>query len=112
MSNENRRRARLRQVLHWAQRGRCAGCGELMGLGKQAPRARPTYPTFDHVMPKSQGGTGGLANGLLKHRACNEGRGDTPPTGCDRIWQRVAHDRLASPEAERRWGISWPPEGC
>lgn len=105
MSKEWKRRLRQRQLLHWAQSGHCAGCGRSIGLGKQGPRSRPTSPTFDHVLPKSWGGHRVLVNGLLKHRACNERRADEPPTGCDRVWQGVVLDRLASRQAADLWGL-------
>lgn len=46
-----------------------------------------------------------LINGLLEHRNCNEMRDDLPPTGCDRVWQMVVIDRLASEDAKNRWGV-------
>lgn len=108
MSKEAKRRVRQRQLLHWAQSGLCAGCGHPVGLGKQGPRSRPTYPTFDHVIPKSWGGHRVLVNGLLKHRACNDRRADEPPTGCDRVWQALVLDRLASPQAAALWKLDVP----
>lgn len=78
-----------RMILHWAQNGLCAGCGRPVGLSSRGPKSRATYPTFDHFVPKSRGGGRVLINGLLKHRRCNEGRGDRPPSGCDRVWQAL-----------------------
>ena len=76
MSKEGKCRVRQRQLLHWAQSSHCAGCGRPSGLGKQGPRGRATYPTFDHVIAKSWGGRRVLVNGLLKHRPCNDRRAD------------------------------------
>lgn len=103
MSKEGQRRARQKRILHWAQSGRCAGCG--CGIGAKGPRSRPSYPTFDHVVAKSRGGGRVLINGLLKHRGCNDERGDRPPTGCDRVWHQVVLARLYSEEAAKVWSI-------
>ena len=105
MNNERKRRVRQRQILHWAQGGRCAGCGKLMGLKRGLPRDRPDYPTYDHIVPKCRGGGHGLINGLLKHFACNMRRGSDPPTGCDRIWHAVVLERLYSQAATKRWRL-------
>jgi len=99
------RRTRQRKMLHWAQGGICASCGRTIGASGNRPRTRPTYPTFDHVISKNRGGHRVLINGLLEHRNCNEMRDDLPPTGCDRVWQMVVIDRLASEDAKNRWGV-------
>lgn len=103
-------RHRQRMILHWAQDGLCAGCGRPMGLSVRGPKSRATYPTFDHVVPKSRGGGRVLINGLLKHRGCNEGRADRPPTGCDRVWQTLVRSRLESTEASMVWGLEFRPQ--
>ena len=109
MTTENARKVRQRRILNWAQNSRCAGCGRAVGYANRGPRSRATYPTFDHVIPKSRGGHRVLINGLLKHRVCNEGRADTPPTGCDRVWQALVLARLSSPEAKTLWGLEFSP---
>lgn len=101
-------------ILQWAQRGICAGCGWPIGTGKSLARRSPRYPTFDHVDPKALGGARTVANGLLKHRRCNEARGGAPPTGCDLIWHWSVLQRLRAPEALAIWGealASVYPEG-
>jgi len=98
---EHRRRVRQRQILHWAQGGKCAGCGLSVGFAGRGRRTLPSYPTFE----KARGGHRVLVNGLLKHRSCNEARDDLPPTGCDRIWQGVVLARLTSNEASALWNI-------
>jgi len=96
MSKDGMRRRRRRRILHWAQGGRCAGCGRGIGWSDKGPKSRPLYPTFDHFRPKHAGGSRALSNGLLKHRSCNMERADRPPTACDRLWLAVVEVRLAS----------------
>ncbi len=105
MSQSRKKRIRQRQILSWAQGGICAGCGRPVGFKGGKHRGRPSYPTFDHVVPKAHGGHRVLINGLLKHRICNETRDNQPPTGCDRVWQAVVLARLASDEAAAQWGV-------
>lgn len=83
------------RALRWAQRSLCAGCGDRVPSAQRLRRHDPAYPTFDHVVARSAGGGRTLANGLLKHLRCNQGRGDRPPTGCDLIWQALVVARLA-----------------
>lgn len=82
---------RLRK-LRKAQHGICAGCGEWVPF--KSALDDPLEATFDHVIPRSQGGTFAYANGLLKHRKCNVERGHRSATGCDLIWQMVVAARL------------------
>lgn len=105
MSKDAKRKVRQRQILHWAQGGRCAGCGQQMTLKRGLPRDRSDYPTYDHIVQKSRGGGHGLINGLLKHFACNMRRGSDPPTGCDRIWHALVSERICSPAATVRWRL-------
>lgn len=107
MSRQGKMRHRQRTVLHWAQNGLCAGCGQPVSLSGRAPKSRAT---FDHVIPKSRGGARTLINGLLKHRGCNERRDDLPPTGCDRIWQALVRERLESQQAIDTWDIVLSPK--
>lgn len=109
MAMQRKMRRRQRMILHWAQNGLCAGCGRPVGLSSRGPKSRATYPTFDHVVPKSRGGGRVLINGLLKHRGCNEVRDDRPPTGCDRVWQALVRSRLESHEAEVMWSLEFRP---
>lgn len=105
MSKDAKRKVRQRQILHWAQGGRCAGCGQPMALKRGLPRDRSDYPTYDHIVQKSRGAGHGLINGLLKHFACNMRRGSDPPTGCDRIWHALVLERIYSPAATARWRL-------
>jgi 5-methylcytosine-specific restriction endonuclease McrA len=80
--------------LRTAQRGICAGCGGQVPRRKRRKHPHPEAPTFDHVVPRSQGGTRALDNGLLKHNRCNSNRGSRPANGCDLIWHAVVLARL------------------
>lgn len=40
----------------------------------------PMYITFDHIIPRSKGGTDHLDNLRLAHKRCNEQRGNDPIT--------------------------------
>jgi 5-methylcytosine-specific restriction endonuclease McrA len=84
-----------RRALRSAQRSICAGCGEHLPSARRVKRHHPDYPTFDHFVPRSQGGGRTLDNGLLKHRRCNQARGNRPPTGCDRLWRETVRAWLA-----------------
>ena len=83
-------------MLRDAQGRICAGCGRPLAMQREGKRSRnfPYSLTFDHVIPRHQGGTRSIDNGLAKHRACNAKRADNPPTGCDHIWQAVVYARL------------------
>ena len=102
MTANRQHRRRQRQILHWAQNGRCAGCGRGIGWKGKSPKSKWSYPTFDHFDLKSMGGQRSLWNGLLKHRPW-AARGGAPPTACDIIWHWNVVDRLMSPEAEAAW---------
>lgn len=103
-----RRRQRQRTMLHWAQRGICAGCGgAIKATGKD--RRAPDYPTFDHVDPRRLGGPRSIKNGLLKHRRCNELREGRLPSGCDLIWHWSVLEKLQSDAAIARWGEALAP---
>lgn len=112
---ERQRMRKQREILHWAQKGHCAGCGRTMGWsGKGTPTQSDLYPTFDHFAPKSWGGRRIVANGLLKHQLCNNLRADRRPTGCDLVWHDHVLTRLRSLDAVCRWGAAvataWPGE--
>ena len=82
------RLSRALSVLYYAQGGYCAGCGQL--VRRRGRAKRPAWvPSFDHVIPRSKGGTRVLTNGLLKHTGCNGARGDRAARGCDLLWQQV-----------------------
>ncbi|WP_420822459.1 HNH endonuclease [Sphingomonas crocodyli] len=86
-----RRYRRRRQLvkIYAAQGGICAGCGMSVPDIDDQRRSHPDAPTFDHVTSRAQGGTYHTLNGVMKHRRCNEDRGDRQPTGCDLIWQAL-----------------------
>lgn len=92
-SRMQRRRLRFKRRLIVAQEGLCAGCATGISLGDHGPRDC-RKATLDHVVPRAKGGGDGLFNMLLKHKPCNEARGSTDPTGCDRIWQMAVHARM------------------
>ena len=77
LSSEERRvrREDLRKQIFEKQNGLCWLCGKVMTL-ELPPSGRPnrTYATFDHVRPKSDGGTTYFTNLKLAHRACNSAR--------------------------------------
>ena len=88
--------ARIKK-LRDAQGGYCAGCGFKLAKRrsvKVAKHCRSNAITFDHVVPRHQGGLRTLCNGLAKHRSCNMRRGSALASGCDLIWQAVVYARL------------------
>jgi hypothetical protein len=90
-----RQRKAQRQALRWAQRSICAACCAHLPSVRRLTRHHPDYPTFDHVVPRSKGGGCTLDNGLLKHRRCNQAKGDRPPSGCDLIWLAAVAAQLS-----------------
>lgn len=84
-----------RRALRWAQNSICAGCGTHLPSVSRLKRYDPQYPTFDHIILKSVGGTRTLNNGLLKHQRCNQARANRAPTGCDLIWLAAVQARLS-----------------
>lgn len=77
------------RLLREAQHSLCAGCGTHVPSWRRTRQFHPDYPTFDHIITRALGGGRTLDNGLLKHRRGNEARGNSPPTGCDRIWHHI-----------------------
>ena len=55
------------------QNGLCAICGSQMGWGFTTG---PEMATLDHILPRSKGGSGKIANLRAVHRRCNEERGN------------------------------------
>ncbi len=84
-------RARWRDELLLRQQGLCALCGfRFPGSGELNAELQLRYaPTFDHVVPRSQGGVDDLFNLRLVHRGCNYARGDgsgsKPPPSTPRV---------------------------
>lgn len=61
------------------QNGRCHLCGRLMTLKRLNSRnPGKGFATFDHVVPRKNGGTAYFTNIKLAHRKCNNQRGDKP----------------------------------
>ena len=87
--------------LREAQNYLCAGCGKPVGRRKGMPRRHPDAPSFDHVVPRSSGGTRSILNGLVKHIRCHNERGDRPASGCDIIWHFAVLGRLGFLEQSR-----------
>lgn len=62
-----RRRKRHKKWLHLAQNDECLLCGKWLTRDES---------TFEHIIPKSVGGTWAFSNLALSHRRCNLMRGD------------------------------------
>jgi 5-methylcytosine-specific restriction endonuclease McrA len=75
----------------------CAGCGQPTRKMKRGDRNHADALTFDHIVPRRDGGFCSFENGVVKHRSCNLQRGCRPPTGCDRVWQAVVYAGLGLP---------------
>lgn len=56
----------------------CWLCGGPLDRREPEPHRNPHAITFDHVVPRSHGGTSDLQNLRLAHRACNLARGNDP----------------------------------
>lgn len=82
MSKEDahERREALRRRLFEQQGGLCHLCGGLMTLERRSKRAQPSpsFATFDHLRPASEGGTAYYTNLALAHRRCNNARNSRP----------------------------------
>lgn len=74
MSAKTRHRRRL--SIFEGQRGLCCICGELMTLERPhcIPPPPPDFATFEHVIPRSEGGTWDWSNIKLSHYRCNRAR--------------------------------------
>ena len=71
-------RVEWRDLLLFKQNGRCALCGHRFprdGEVNESVAIRFAV-TFDHVVPRSQGGSDEVGNLRLAHYACNLVRGD------------------------------------
>lgn len=55
----------------------CGICGRELDRRLRDPE-HDLYVTFDHIRPKSNGGSDDLVNLRLAHRRCNEIRGNDP----------------------------------
>lgn len=77
MPNDNKRKRRLRQKMWKKQKGLCWICGERMAISLLAA-GNPKYASFDHIVPKADGGGNVQSNLRLAHKKCNSARGDLP----------------------------------
>lgn len=76
MSKASTKRRNRKRTLYVAQGGLCWLCGGKMDLYFGPGRCPPNAASFDHVLPKSQGGKDGFHNLQLAHQRCNELRGN------------------------------------
>jgi 5-methylcytosine-specific restriction endonuclease McrA len=78
-AKRKREQQKVRQFKH--QNGLCCWCLEPMELKMMTPeewKRRSDYPkfaTWEHLIPKAQGGTDSRHNRVLAHRVCNNARG-------------------------------------
>lgn len=80
MNSTCARLGRLRKRMWKAQKGLCHLCGEVMAISKTRSD-EDSYATFDHLLPRSKGGTGAQENIKLAHKRCNVKRGNKPLPG-------------------------------
>ncbi|MGA8475813.1 MAG: HNH endonuclease signature motif containing protein [Candidatus Cybelea sp.] len=75
---DRKTRAEWRERLLIEQRGLCSLCGYRFALDGEVNDevAAQFAATFDHIVPRSQGGVDDLSNLRLVHRGCNLARGD------------------------------------
>lgn len=73
------RREQLRRKLFDQQNGLCWLCGKPMVLTRKGSgMPGRTFASFDHVVPKANGGTTYHTNLKLAHRMCNSARNERP----------------------------------
>jgi len=58
-----------------AQRGLCCLCGKEISFAG-GPLRNHLYATWEHIVPKSKGGTDDRSNLALSHKTCNNRRGN------------------------------------
>ena len=68
------------QALVIAQGGKCAYCPMHFTDDDIDVEGPATWPTFDHVVPKSRGGSNSIKNGLAACIPCNGKKGSRKPT--------------------------------
>ncbi len=68
------------QALVIAQGGKCAYCPREFTDDDIDVDGPATWPTFDHVVPKSRGGSNSIKNGLAACIPCNGKKGSRKPT--------------------------------
>lgn len=78
MANKNNERiGRVRKRMFKKQKGLCHLCGETMAISQERCED-DAFATFDHIVPRSHGGTASQENLRLAHKRCNVKRGNTP----------------------------------
>lgn len=78
-TNDPQKRDELRTRLFEQQAGLCHLCEKPMTLERRdRAKAPKDFATFDHLDPKSNGGTSYYTNLKLAHRRCNSERGSEP----------------------------------
>lgn len=89
-------------VLSKLQGGCCAYCEVRFSTEEDADNADDDFEwveaTFDHVVPKSQGGSNDITNGLAVCIRCNTAKDDRPPTP-----QQLAKLAQIAPLAAVEW---------
>lgn len=91
-SKDAQRRYKRKIEMYAEQDGACYLCGETMLDPSSTEQLKDhcLYPEFEHVTPKSKGGTNDMNNLLLACRSCNQSKRDlmpldiTTPEGRDR----------------------------
>lgn len=76
-NSENRRMFRVRRRMFKKQKGLCHLCGKPMAISQEKVM-HDSFATFDHLIPRSQGGVNAQDNLPLAHRRCNEKRANRP----------------------------------
>jgi hypothetical protein len=97
-----------RRALFMAQDGICPICGETL-----PQRDDYRLCTVDHVWPKSMVSARDKTRGntLLAHKACNAGKANRRPTGCERLFLFATNRRLGLPELlTASWDGACEPE--
>ncbi len=84
-----KKREALRSKLFDDQCGICYLCGREMTLVRANKINVPNeFATFDHVIPRSDGGTDSVANIRLAHRICNLRKRSKP------AWQSILLNKM------------------
>jgi 5-methylcytosine-specific restriction endonuclease McrA len=70
----------MRKKLYNDQKGMCHLCGLPMTIHRRdgVKNIPPSFATFDHIIPASEGGIAHISNLRLAHRRCNNGRNSRP----------------------------------
>lgn len=69
----NRSIEKIEQYKH--QSGQCCWCLRLMDLPGTTTTRSPTFPSWEHIYPRSLGGGDQPWNRVLAHSKCNSERG-------------------------------------